>query len=513
MKRDSQKIKRFKTELLEKKYSYAASVYVFLYLFVVILCLTFMRYRNPDNDFYFLAGTGRYILEKREVPTVNPFVIHENFGMIVQQWLSSVANYKLFDLFDTWGLEVYCALVFLLLQFVIYLYSGFFTNARSLKMIVLIVSDMILASFMTSRPSAVTILVLLTELCVLECWEQKKNRKNLWILPVLSLFEINFHATFWPIQFVLMLPYVVPDLRGIRSGKISFKKITGYLYKKRAVWGIMLPMFLAGFLNPNGIKSMAYLFLSYQSANLQNKILELAKPCFLSYTGFFIAGSIVLSAVYLYVYRMEPDIKMVYMHLGTLFLACMHERNLWFLIPGGIPVLCSLMNGRFNRSNGRKTLSLKKLCCVIALQVTGLIMLLWIMGSVESSPDTKADSYRTPRMAADYLEQFDREKIKLYTEFDNGAFMEWKGYKVYIDARPELYQKRINQQEDIYSELIELISGDADMGLFLEKYNFTHLITKIHSKLDIFLGFQEDYEKVLEAEEYILYQRRAEDLR
>lgn len=505
--------KRFKAEISGRKYSYAASVYIFFYLLVMILCISFMCYKNPDSDFYFLAGTGRYILENREVPTVNPFVIHENFGMIVQQWLASVANYILFDLFGIWGLEVYCALIFLLLQFVIYLYSSFFTNVRSLKMAALIVSDMILVRFMTSRPSAVTILVLLTELCILEFCEKKKNWKNLWILPVLSLFEINFHATFWPIQFILMLPYAVPDLRGILFKKESFKKLSEFFREKKAVWGIMLPMFLAGFLNPNGIRGMAYLFLSYQSANLQHRISEMQKPCLLSYTGFFIAGSIVLSAVYLYVYRKEPDIKLVYMQFGTLLLACMHERNFWFLLPGGIPVLCRIMNEYFDRKESRRTLSLKKLFCVIALQGTGLLLLLWILGSLESNSDVNADSYRTPNLAADYLEQFDREQIKLYTEFGNGAFMEWKGYKVYIDARPELYQKKINQQEDIYSESIKLTSGEADMGIFLKEYDFTHLITGVHSKLDIFLGFQEDYEKVLEAEEYILYQRRTEELR
>lgn len=507
------KDKKFKDEISGRRYSYAVSVYVFLYLFIMILCITIMRYRNPDSDFYFLAGTGRYILENREVPTVNPFVIHENFGMIVQQWLASVANYILFDLFGIWGLEVYCALIFLLLQFVIYLYSSFFTNVRSLKMAALIVSDMILVPFMTSRPSAVTILVLLTELCILEFCEKKKKWISLWLLPVLSLFEINFHATFWPIQFILMLPYAVPDVRKFLLKKTSLKMIAGYFCEKKAVWGIMLPMFLAGFLNPNGIKGMAYLFFSYQSANLQHQISELAKPCVLSYTGVFIVGSIVLSAVYFYVYRTEADIKIVYMQLGTLFLACMHERNFWFLIPGGVPVLCCLMNGRFARNIGRKTLTLKKLFCVISLQTTGLILSLWILGSLEGSGGVNADSYTTPNLAADYLDQFDGEQVKLYTEFGNGAFMEWKGYKVYIDARPELFQKKINQQEDIYSESIELASGETDMELFLKKYDFTHLITGVHSKLDIFLGFQEDYEKVLEAEEYILYQRRTEELR
>ena len=102
----------------------------------------------------------------------------------------------------------------------------------------------------------------------------------------------------------------------------------------------------------------------------------------------------------------------------------------------------------------------------------------------------------------------DKENVVLYTSFNNGAFMEMNGYKVYMDARPELFMEKINGKEDVYTEYVSVESGTCDLNAFLAKYNFTHLIARDGSPLSVHLRAYDDaYKIVVDGEGYCLFQR------
>ena len=95
----------------------------------------------------------------------------------------------------------------------------------------------------------------------------------------------------------------------------------------------------------------------------------------------------------------------------------------------------------------------------------------------------------------------------LYTDFNTGAYFEFRGYKTYIDARPELYQKRINGKEDVYTEYINMLNQAIDTEDFLKKYNFTHLVVERPSILDTYLYYSNKYKLVIEDDTCRLYER------
>ena len=107
----------------------------------------------------------------------------------------------------------------------------------------------------------------------------------------------------------------------------------------------------------------------------------------------------------------------------------------------------------------------------------------------------------------EYLDSLDKDNIILYTEFNNGAYFELAGYKVYIDARPELFMKKINNKEDIYTEYIDVVNGKTDVREFISKYNFTHLVTNNLSITGIYLKYSDDYRLIVENELYSLYEK------
>ena len=120
---------------------------------------------------------------------------------------------------------------------------------------------------------------------------------------------------------------------------------------------------------------------------------------------------------------------------------------------------------------------------------------------------TNEDSVLTPIVAADYLDLVARQKAVLYTEFNNGAYMEWRGYQVYMDARPELFQTEINGQEDVYTEYVNVQNGTIDYAEFLDKYGFTYLIVSDGALLGMYLSLDTGYEVVVEGNGYTMYER------
>ena len=118
---------------------------------------------------------------------------------------------------------------------------------------------------------------------------------------------------------------------------------------------------------------------------------------------------------------------------------------------------------------------------------------------------TIKDSTTTPVKAVEYLNTIKNEDIVLFTEFGNGAFFEYYDYKVYIDARPELFQKAINGKENIYEEYVCLIKGELNIEDFLNKYQFTHLIATKGTVMCGYLTASDKYEMIVDGNGYCFF--------
>lgn len=53
---------------------------------------------------------------------------------------------------------------------------------------------------------------------------------------------------------------------------------------------------------------------------------------------------------------------------------------------------------------------------------------------------------------------------------------EWYGFKVYTDARPELFTEEINKKESIDSEIYNVEYGVVNYRDFIDKYDFTYIV-------------------------------------
>lgn len=481
-----------------KKYVTGLLLYAFLFVMIVeILCLAS---KVPDSDSFFIIRTGEYIVQNKEVPTTNPFVIHEDFDVIIQQWGFDAIIYILYSIFGYAGLFACSAVLFLLATFLMSKFIDIYTENVNYKLILLFIFVYIYRRWAVVRPTSFSFNMLLSVIIIAELYRRGKKKWMIALLPFISLALVNLHASMWPLMFVMLLPYICPNVITLWANKLTYLK--SWWREWRMVLFVMLIMFAVGFLNPYGFDGMTYVIKSYGAANTI-VIEELTPPAVFSIYGALIISTIIALAFYVDRKRSSVDSANCYMALGTSFMAMTHKRNTWFCFFGAIPLFAKLLEyAKISWLQEQKKLS-RPIKMLIALLLCIVVLLTSLFYTFHVS-----DGEFTPTIAADYLDQFNnQEDIILYTDFNNGAYMEFRGYKVYMDARPELFSKKINNKEDVLTEWALLDYAVSNVEGVFDKYGFTHVLIPDAGALYGYMRNNDDFEEIINGKGYVLYQR------
>lgn len=450
---------------MQKKIDITQNLYFYIAAFLGIMIIFCAVNLNPNNDMWWMISTGRYIVENGEIPTINPFTIHDGYEIIVQQWLTAVFNYEVYIHFGNIGFIVTAILMSLFSLFLCHRYVSLFTSDVNIKILLISVAAFAFSTFAATRPTIFTIPVVLLELTNLEKWNGDK-KKIRYLLPLifLSVFEINIHAALWPLLLILTLPYIVPGYA------LNFKYFVSELLNRKWLIVVDIFMFLCGFLNPNGVNAMLYLVKSYKKTALMNSILELQKPTILGVGGILLIVQIVFLVLYLREYGANSDFSKVFLAAGTIFMSCTAVRNVWMATIGCLPLLAVMLQ-KIIRFRKEHIYELWK-TIIINIVLLGCIAIILpeIAGLIKNKEIPAKD-------AAEYLASVtDPDNERVYTSFDNGGMFEWYGFKVYTDARPELFTEEINKKESIDSEIYNVEYGVVNYRDFIDKYDFTYIV-------------------------------------
>jgi hypothetical protein len=86
-----------------------------------------------------------------------------------------------------------------------------------------------------------------------------------------------------------------------------------------------------------------------------------------------------------------------------------------------------------------------------------------------------------------------------YTGYNDGGYVEFRGYKPYLDPRGEVFLKKNNGKEDVLYEYIDMKNGKVKVEDFLAKYDFDYLL--VRKNVDPFYDLDsEEYETIFEDE-------------
>lgn len=460
---------------------------LFLYFNIPLILVLFWRVEY--NDIWFLLNHGKYVLNNG-FPSIDPFTIHQNFSFVMQQWLSSVIFYLSYSLLGKYGLLILTLLVTGYIIFISYKLCMLLSDNRySLSVLIsTIVTTLLAASFITSRPHIFTFAIIITEIYLLEKYIKEEDKRYLYPLPLLSLLEINLHASMFFMQFAFILPYLIDSFKY----KIGPLKSSGYT--KKPLFITVILMFLVGFINPYGINAITYIFSSYGNSYINEIVEEMLSVVITDSVG-KVSFFLIFMIVSIYIFYRKNDIKPRYFYLliGTIYLTLSSQKGLSYLIIGGILPLAYYLKPAFKKDTVKE--KKKSYSYLLSSSCLVVISLLVVIGT-----DSMTFTYKFKEGIDYLLENNKAGDITLYTGYAEGAYPEWQGIKCYIDPRAEIFLKGNNKQKDIMEEYYLLQIGNLDVNEFLEKYKFDYLLVietdYLYNNMDDIENYKLVYENV-----------------
>lgn len=91
--------------------------------------------------------------------------------------------------------------------------------------------------------------------------------------------------------------------------------------------------------------------------------------------------------------------------------------------------------------------------------------------------------------------------VCLYTGYDTGPYLEFRGFPCYLDTRAEVFIQNVNQKKNILSEYYALQRGHIDYREFLSRYAFPYLLVDDNDILYYYLPNDGNYECIWDASE------------
>lgn len=483
----------------------------FLY-FIIPAILVVLNCIILDNDIWFILNNGKYVLENG-IPKIDPFTIHENLELVMQQWLSAVIFYKIYDLFDFLGLIILMLLIDIVIIILTYKLCMLISQKKLyLSILITIIINVFLSMlYLKTRPQIFDYVLFLLEFYLLEQYIRKKNIKYLFPLPLIALLMINLHATSFLLLFCFITPYIID------SFKINFRFIKTEGYRKTPLIIVTIIMLLVGLINPYGIDAITYIFTSvgkYYINSFITEMMPLNITNSIGITNFIIIGIVIFT----YIFAKKGKIKLRYFLLliGTLFLAFQTVKGGSYFIIAGIFPLADYLSIYFKDYNFNikytKNFNIKYSTILVIT-----IALLSVIFVTQTKKELKEPTGL--KKSADILiEANEEEKITLYASYDNGGYMEFRGLKPYIDARAEVFCKSNNKKADIMKEFYSLQERYINQEEFINKYHFTHLVVQEKDVLYKYLKNNINYKllykyksKDEEKDSYYLYEKIIQD--
>ena len=518
------------------------NVTVMLIAIIGVVAVLGMAVTNVmDNDLWFILSTGRDIVESG-IPYVNTWGIHDGLSTIIQQWVPDVLAWLAYDnIGGILGIGALLAVSASILAFVMYrtgkLFSGRSYGGEGIVLL-MIPSLIAMSSYLSARPHVYTMLFIFLVVYVCEAYRRGGGKSILVLLPLLMFAHVNFHMSMAPFDLFIVACYLIPDIpswyrRRIKPGIERFlgqrlrdsrrdgieRRDDGHVelyragYDRKPLFFAFAGMCLAMLVNPYGIDGALYLVKSYSAADYADYISEMgALTPWNAEWSIFMVVMLVIGAMAIGKRTSRSiDLPLSLMFVVTAVLSFQHVRNVWLVVPFAFLLACDAFGG-IHVPRMSPVLGDLKLTRVAFGVVLACVCALFAGTAVNHlmRTDIDSDGRSTPSAAMDYLDAVgaDKETTRIFNFFNAGGYIEYRGYKVFIDARPELWEPGITGDDrHYYREFVDAANGSTDIMELVDEYEFDYLIANTNTTLNSALSGDDRYHIAMSGNGYNLYER------
>ena len=478
-------------------------------LFCILIILFETLFTFNDTDIYYMIGQGKYFINNFNI---NNFCIFDNQN-VVQNWLYCIMLTVINDSLHGLGLII-LQLIFISIAILITLkFLGCKENENIIYNIFILLFFSALFTYINLRPQILTYILIMLEILALEKYQKTNNSKWLYIIPFLPLIEINCHASYWIMHFIVLLPYIVPIPNFVLKLLKIDKDINNNIKKRllKPLIPIIIFMIISLFINPYGIDGVLYVFKALSSDAF--KIISIMEQKAFSLNDSY-SLIIIISIVCFVLFFKKGIIKSVsaWMFIGFTILIINVIKWEPFYALGCLFILRDIKNYYLNKQSlkedcKQKSFNKKKiLVCDICFLFIYILLFQHYISIKLFDINNDYLKYNTPYEKVsvncnediinicDYLDKNAQKDVPIWNEMDIGAYLEYRGYyNVYLDNRPELYtdnkkynpfgyKKISNNKQATLSEFSMINSGIDSKNNLLSSKQYDKLINNVNAK-------------------------------
>ena len=480
---------------ISMKQFWKSNKWKYLIAFLLPMLVVVTTHTTLDNDSWYALAEGRQIVENGIYYT-DELSMHEDLAVTVQNYGWGVMYYLAYSVLGAPGCYLVMLVLNLLIMVLVYKICMLISNKNvNLSLILMMATDVTLAmGFTVTRGQMVSYVLMLAVIYVLELYVKKDKAKYLWWIPLLSVAQINMNAAMWPIMLLVIGVYLVEAV--VRIPKLGLK---GY-----RAWPLVVALAAAvivGLINPYGVEMMTFIFTSYRVPEISSFVGEMLpfEPLKSVWSlGIFVAISAVILG---YVFGEGKNVRMRYLLMFFGFLALgldsvrgMSQLILVMFFPLALVYKDKKWPKLIDSAKARRAIMAWTGVVTTCLTVATVAVVLM---------EVKAEPWKNLAEAVDVIDERvpegERKSTKVYVNYDNGGYVEFRGYGAFLDPRAEVYLKVNNGKADILKEWHDYRQGYTGVKEFLDKYDFDYLLV---GRGDHAYDLEdEDYELIYEYEE------------
>lgn len=548
----------------------------FIFHVIAIICIAIFSIaispKALQNDTFYTITIGEYIYNNGVSNLTEDIYSIHDLPYTYPHWLYDLGLFLVYNKFGHPGIYISTMILTAILGISVYGLCNKKSKNKVISLLVTIGSLYVVKGFIAARAQLVTFILFVWAVLAIEKFLETKKLRYAFLLILIPLLITNLHCAVFPFYFILFLPYIgeylLVTLEDADLELKTFKKIFK-LKKKHAkteeekaasdrkiarvesdieekrrkrerirqnpykikveknhtVLLLIVIMGIAaftGFLNPAGTGAYTYLVKTLQG-NTTGSINEHLPLTLIENKEFAIA--IIIYLLVLIFTDVKIRLADLFMLGGITFLSFNSRRQVsMFAIFCG-PILANLLAYLVAKYDAKTFKKIEELIAdwfgatvIICLTIIGCANLI--------KPTLREDYVETsayPVEASDWiLENLDLKNVRLYNEYNYGAYLLHRGIPVFIDSRCDLYTPEFNGEynkhtkkyengKDIFSDALNIAGVSADYRVKFEHYDITHVMLYSDSKLAMVLENDFDYQRIYYEGNFKIFKKLTEE--
>lgn len=482
---------------------------------IIILLLIFIGICVADkyfqNDTFFTIALGKETL-KNGVHNKEVLTYHTGFKYYNVRWLFNVVIALINSYIGFPGIYSFVITITVLIALSLYFCIYKITSKQLLSFIITLFAMYFSYGYFAARSQIVSMLIFIIEYYSILMLLKTCKKRYLFILLLLPILIVNFHASVFPFYLILYLPFIAENI--IAKLKFSKKiKLVSFNTSQniKYLYLIFIVNILEGLISPLGFAPYTVMFNA--TGGVSKLIIAELQP--LHYNSsimlFFIAYILMFTGcLCLIKERIKAHTFFLFAGLGLISIVSTRNFFLFFIL--GAFSLAESLNIFFEENKVFDFIYNKNSSTFIKFVGILCVILLFTPLFIKNISKDYVDKTSYPVDATEYIiNNIDLSKYTLYNGFNYGSYLEYKGIKTFMDSRSEVYEKNYNNTDILkdYSLISMTDEKQLDYKEFFDKYNITLALIK---KYDSFYEAQIKDDKhhclktIYDDDYYLLYE-------